>query len=459
VTALLEADYLVVGAGAAGMAFTDALIEDSDASVVMVDRRHSVGGHWLDAYPFVRLHQASAFYGVASTLLGQGRVQHEGPEAGLHERARAPEICSYYDRVLRERMLPSGQVAFYPGCEYVGDRAFVSRVSGRRYQVSEGARVVDARYLAPEIPAEHPPPFGVAEGVRVIAVNDLVGLETAPSQYVVVGAGKTATDACIWLLEQGVDPDDVCWVRPREPWMLNRAMVQPDPAVFIGMAADILSIAAGAATPDEMFLGMEEAGVMLRIDRTVTPTMAKTPTLATWELDRLRTLENVVRQGHIRGVEPGRLVLDEGEAPIAKDAVVVHCASPGLVYRPLVPIWGEEAITIQPVRTGFPCFGAAIAGHVEATRDDDVEKNRLCPPSPYSNTTADWARMQVLGSKASMSFASDPELKAWADQTSLNPARVPPDLGDSAALASAVERFRRYVGPGLARMEELAGMS
>ena len=30
---------------------------------------------------------------------------------------------------------------------------------------------------------------------------------------------------------------------------------------------------------------------MLRIDRTVTPTMAKAPTLATWELDQLRTLE------------------------------------------------------------------------------------------------------------------------------------------------------------------------
>ncbi len=89
---MLEADYLVVGAGATGMAFTDALIDHADVSVVLVDRRHSVGGHWLDAYPFVRLHQASAFYGVASKLLGDGRIQATGPEAGLHERATAPEI-------------------------------------------------------------------------------------------------------------------------------------------------------------------------------------------------------------------------------------------------------------------------------------------------------------------------------------------------------------------------------
>ena len=38
----LETDYLVVGAGAAGMAFTDALLAHSDATVAIVDRRHAV---------------------------------------------------------------------------------------------------------------------------------------------------------------------------------------------------------------------------------------------------------------------------------------------------------------------------------------------------------------------------------------------------------------------------------
>ena len=54
----IETDYLVIGAGAAGMSFTDALIDaDQDCDVVMVDRRHAPGGHWNDAYPFVRLHR------------------------------------------------------------------------------------------------------------------------------------------------------------------------------------------------------------------------------------------------------------------------------------------------------------------------------------------------------------------------------------------------------------------
>ena len=455
---MVEADYLVVGAGAMGMAFTDALIDHADVSVVMVDRRHGVGGHWLDAYPFVRLHQASAFYGVPSTLLGGGRVQQDGPEAGLHERATAPEICAYYARVLRERMLASGKVSFFPSCDYTGDGRFVSRISGQQHEVRVRKRVVDARYLSPQIPATTPPPFRVADGVHVVAVGELVKLGSAPSQWVIVGSGKTATDACIWLLDNGVDPDAICWVRPRDPWMLNRAVVQPNPAVFMGMAADTVEAAAQATSPDDLFLRLEKAGVMLRIDPSVTPTMAKAPTLAQWELDLLRTIDNVVRLGHIQEVEPGRLRFRDGEVPIARDAVVVHCAAAGLQYKPLVPIWGVEGITLQPVRAGFPCFGAGIAGFVEATFADDGEKNRLCPPSPFPNTTADWARMQVLGTQAAMSFSSHPDIKAWADGVPLNPARIPPDLADADGLAAAMGRFRDNLGPGMARMAELAGM-
>lgn len=458
-TTVLDADYLVVGAGASGMAFADALVDHSDADVVMVDRRHSVGGHWLDAYPFVRLHQASAFYGVASTLLGEGRIQQHGPEAGLHERATAPEVCAYYARVLDDRLVGPGRVRFFSGCDHVGGGRFVSRVSGRRYEVRVRRRVVDARYLAPHIPARSPAPFEIADGAHAIPVNDLVRLDEAPSQYVIVGSGKTATDACIWLLDNGVDPAAIRWVRPRDPWMLNRACVQPDPVRIVGMAADTVEAAARAESPEDLFLRLEDAGVMLRIDRSVTPTMAKTPTLAQWELDRLRTIEDVVRLGHVRRVEPTRLVLTEGDAEIARGAVVVHCAASGLRYRPLVPIWGPEAITLQPIRAGFPCFGAALAGYVEAVIDDDQDKNRLCPPTPYSDTPADWALMQVLGYQASASFMSHPDLASWSNAVALNPARIPAHLADSQGLAAARERLRAFRGPGMARMAELARMT
>ncbi|HYL51400.1 MAG TPA: hypothetical protein VEZ15_05480 [Acidimicrobiia bacterium] len=65
------------------MAFTDELIADSDSDVVMVDRRHRPGGHWNDAYPFVRLHQPAPFYGVNSRRLGTDVIDNDGSERGL----------------------------------------------------------------------------------------------------------------------------------------------------------------------------------------------------------------------------------------------------------------------------------------------------------------------------------------------------------------------------------------
>jgi hypothetical protein len=60
--------------------------------------------------------------------------------------------------------------------------------------------------------------------------------------------------------------------------------------------------AASADSLDDLFLRLEAADVMLGIDTAVMPTMAKTPTLAAGELDLLRTVEQVVRLGHVRHV-------------------------------------------------------------------------------------------------------------------------------------------------------------
>ena len=151
-------------------------------------------------------------------------------------------------------------------------------------------------------------------------------------------------------------------------------------------------------------------------------------------------------------------MLDEGEVKTAPDAVIVHCAASGLQYPPMVPIWGQDTITLQPIRSGFPCFGAALAGFVEALLDDDDEKNRLCPPSPYADTPSDWARMQLLGTRAAMSFASNPDVQAWADGVPLNPARVPPELAGSSGVMAAIERFRGHLGAGMSRLAELAAL-
>lgn len=457
----LDTDYLVVGAGAMGMAFTDALIDHADVHVTLVDRRHAAGGHWTDAYPFVQLHQASVFYGVASTVLGTGAVQATGPEAGLQERAHQPEILAYYDDILRRRFVGSGRVAFLGGSEYRpdGDRHVVtSLVSGEPVEIDVRRRVVDATYLSPRIPSTTPPPFGVADDARVVPVNDLARLAVAAGTYVIVGSGKTATDAIVWLLTNGVDPERVMWVRPRDPWMLNRARVQPDPVVALGLAADTMEAAAGAGSLDDLFLRLEAAGVMLRVDSGVVPTMAKTPTLGGWELDLLRTIDDVVRLGHVEAVSDRELVLEQGRVALPADSLVVHCAASGLRYPPPVPLWGRDAIRLQTIRVGFPCFCAALAGHVEATRDDDRERNRLCPPNVYGDDPASWARMQVRGTVAAGRYGAEPDIAAWAAECALNPSRVAPSQRDDPAVRAARDRLGELAEPGLARLAELAGV-
>jgi hypothetical protein len=385
-----------------------------------------------------------------------GSVQEQGPEAGLHVRASQPEIVDYYARAV-ERLRSTGRVEVLTATDHVGGRTVVSRISGQAREVPEGCRIVNASYLSPSIPAESSAPFAVEDGARVVPVNDVVRLEEAPSQYVVVGSGKTATDACVWLLGQGVDPDAICWVRPREPWMLNRALIQPDPAVFLGVPATMFEAAIASSTLDELFRRLEEAGVMLRIDRSVTPTMAKAPTLGTWELELLRSIEDVVRHGHLRSVARGRLDFEDGASVrVADDAVVVHCAADGLKNPPLIPVWRPEDITIQPVRAGFPCFGAAITGYVEATRRDDDEKNRLCPPSRFGNSLRQWAEMNVRGTRAAMTFGAEPDIAAWAGTVAVNPARVPPGYLASAALDDARARLAASTAPGLAALAALA---
>jgi hypothetical protein len=454
-----ETDYLVVGAGAMGMAFTDALIDHADVHVTLVDRRHAASGHWLDAYPFVQLHQASLFYGVASTVLGTGAVQHSGPEAGLQERAHRAEILAYYDEVLFRRFVGSGRVTFLGGHEHHTDgetQLVTSRVSGETTAVKVRRRVVDATYLSPTIPATTPPPFAVADDVDIVPVGDLARLESVPNRYVIVGSGKTATDGIVWLLTNGVEPDRITWVRPRDPWMLNRAMVQPDPVVAFGLAADTMAAASDAESLEDLFLRLEASEVMLRLDATVTPTMAKAPTIGRWEVDLLRTVEHVVRLGHIDHVTRTGMVLDGGTVALAPGSLIVHCAASGLQYPPEVPLWMPDAIRLQTIRAGFPCFCAALAGYVEATRDDDRERNRVCPPNTLPNAPADWSRMTARGTIASRRYNAEPDIADWANACALNPARVTPAQRDDPAVQAAAARVADHAERGLARLTELA---
>lgn len=453
----LETDYLVVGCGAAGMAFADALITDGSAEVIMVDRRHAPGGHWNDAYPFVRLHQPSAYYGVNSLALGSETIDTYGSNKGFYERAGAPEICAYYDRVMQRRLLPSGKVRYFPMCEHIGEHRFISRASGDVYAVKVRKKLVDATYLEPSIPATYKPPFEIATEARCIPINDLARMAECADGYVIIGAGKTAVDACLWLLESGVSPDHIRWIKPRESWYLNRVFAQGGELVgtmFKGLSLQV-EAAAQASSVDDLLCRLEANAQILRLDEDITPNMFKFATASEWELEQLRCIRDVVRLGRVRRIERDAIVLDQGTLATSSRYLHVHCAAPGLKLAPGVPVFRSDRITLQPIRTGLTPFNAALVGFVEATRDDTAEKNRLCPPNPLPDVPLDWLRGTVIGMQADYLWSKDSAISEWLERARLNPSRGIRKRTNDPLVQQAGVRYAQNVRPALAKLQQL----
>ncbi|MCF8208735.1 MAG: NAD(P)/FAD-dependent oxidoreductase, partial [Rhodoferax sp.] len=397
----IETDYLVIGSGAAGMAFVDTLISETEAHVTLVDRHGKPGGHWNDAYSFVTLHQPSAFYGVNSMELGTRRKDTRGTNRGMYELASGPEICGYFDRVMNQHLLSSGRVDYHPMCNYLGDGQFESLLSGQRTQVTVRKKVVDANYSSPSVPSTHTPKFAVAEGVRLVPPNALPQLGithkalATPQRYVILGAGKTAMDACVWLIQSGAHPDSIHWVVPRDSWLVNRITTQPAPEFFfdsIGSQVKQMASFAQAQSLDDLYQRLEACGFLTRIDPTRQPSMFHLATVAPGEVEVLRSIRHVIRKGRVRAIEPDRLVLDEGSEPMPAHALYVDCTASAVEPRPVQPIFQANKIVLQLVRLPLPTFSAAVIAYVEARYDGDQAKNRLCATVPFPHRLQDYPR-------------------------------------------------------------------
>lgn len=458
---VLETDYLVVGAGASGVAFTDALLAASpDVDVVIVDRRHSPGGHWLDAYPFVRLHQPSAFYGVNSLKLGEDRIDTQGMNAGFYERATKAEVCAYYERVM-DAFQASGRVRFLGSSDYrdggADGHGVASVLGGSETEVRVRRALVDATYLEGEIPLNHTPPFEVDEDVRLIPPNDLVRAEWSATGYTVVGSGKTGMDTCVWLLESGVPANRIRWIKPRDLWGMNRAMLQPldqVASVIEGVAVDMES-AAQAENPSDLFARLESSGRFLRVDPNVEPTMFRGATFSEAEVEVLRSIEDVVRMGRVRRLGTRRIVLEEGEVPADPGQVYVDCTASGLPATAPRPIFEEGRITIQTVRFGLTPFNAAMVGYIEGSRESIAEKNRLCPPNTYPDRATDWIPVNYVSTRAEMLWGAEPDLVDWLEVSRLNLAAGLRRHLDDPQVLQAIGRVLEHREPALANLERL----
>jgi hypothetical protein len=62
----------------------------------------------------------------------------------------------------------------------------------------------------------HTPSFDVAPGAKLVTPNLPPASVPGCQRFAIIGGGKTAMDVCIWLLQMGVNCDNVRRIVPRE---------------------------------------------------------------------------------------------------------------------------------------------------------------------------------------------------------------------------------------------------
>ena len=399
-----ETDYLIVGAGAVGLSFADTLIdEDPDCHITFVDKHAKPGGHWNDAYGFVALHQPSATYGVNSMEFPSEQIDEHGLNKGLFALASGTEVLAYFEKVMNLKLLPSGRVAYHPSTEFksISDDGIASAVSifsGDETRIKVRKKLVDATFYQTSVPATHTPQFAIAEGVDVVPPGNLSGLwmrpEKLPEQYVILGAGKTAMDSGVWLIQNGIAPDRISWVRPRESWIWNRQYTQPGPDNLektVDMQIAILKAAGKAQDGAELMRILGEQGYYLRIDETVEPEMYHFATISQGEVDILRQIKNVIRDGRVTAIEPGTLKFANSEVEVPQSSLFIDCTATAVPFsasRREMPLFEEGRITLQPLHVPAVVFSAALCAFLEANFDSDEERNALAIPGPLTDTPA-----------------------------------------------------------------------
>jgi hypothetical protein len=455
-----KTDYLVIGAGAMGMAFADTLLTETDFTLTIVDRYHRPGGHWTTAYPFVRLHQPSAFYGVNSKALGNDSVDQVGWNKGLYELATCDEVCAYFGQVMTQQLLPSGRVSYFPLCEYLGEGRFQSVLTEELFEVDVRRRVVDATYMRVTVPSMRPPPYRVAAGVRCIPPNELVKVKSSYRRYIIVGAGKTGIDTCLWLLANGVEPSQLTWIMARDSWLIDRSMVQPGrefseatQAIMAAQGAAIME----ATSVDDLLDRVVATGSLLRFSEDVRPTMYRCASVSPAELEQLRKIEDIVRLGRVRSLEENSMVLDGGRVPAVPNSLYIDCSADGLERRPPLPVFDSRAIRLQAVRYCQQVFSAAFVAHVEGAYTEDAIKNDLCRPIPHPDDTLDWLRTTRSTYESMLRWNEDPGLLDWLAKSRLDwfGRMSPPLPADPTERAGTLENVRQSIAPLIVKLDQL----
>jgi len=270
----------------------------------------------------------------------------------------------------------------------------------------------------------------------------------------VIGGGKTGMDACLWLLDHGMEADRIYWIIPRDAWWMDRAKLQFTSEYFdesIGFMTDQMEVLSEAQSVDDLCERFEARNVSFRIDPTVKPTMSGT----IGEL-HARQIKTVVR-GRVGSISKGEMRLDYGSVTMPADTLYIDCSARGIPQKPTVTIFEGTRITLQWVKAVRPTFSAALIGYVAAHYQDNDRKRQLCTPMSPPREPFDWLRMLAISLENHKQWAGEPELQRWIVALRLDPATSLPGLvsDDDGSAKALLVRYRQAAQAGAANLATL----
>jgi len=374
----VETDYLIIGAGAMGLAFADSLHkEQPNSKIIIVDKRSQAGGHWVDDYRFVTLHQPAAFYGVGGLRLGNGN----------EDLSSHAELVNYFDAV-KKKLQETGKVKFFFMSEYVKEGLIKSVYRPNdALNVKVQNKVVNAAYMKVTTPSTHTPNFKIDEDINLSPINYLSDLKHGFAKYCIIGGGKTAIDAIIFLIKMGVAYKNIKWIIPNDMWLWRRDVVQ------VGLVADefvkFLTVIKNSSETNEIFLKLEKEGSLLRLDRTILPQKWRCATVSIEEFSLLKQVTDIVRMGRLEHITSNSIKLQKGEINSEPDTLFVDCTANGLASRQTMPIFSPSTINLQSVLMCQQTFSAALLAKIESLNITEEEKNRILAPVPHPERAED----------------------------------------------------------------------
>jgi len=395
---MLSCDYLIVGAGAASLAFIDTLITEHPSSkIILVDQKDAPGGQWNDAYGFVQLHQPSFLYGVASRQLEGSwlKLLITKFQMFYSNRATKWEILRHYQTFVDDKVA-AGQLEFYPRCCYnFGDddnatHKFVALDGTATYEVDVKIKFINGILGECQVPTQTPLPFPVDEEINVMTSDDIYNEYTKTNayiskntrrHYVVLGMGKTGMDIVVYLQRtMKIDPSQISWVVPNDVWMITReSSTAPETWPMYLLKND--------CNFDEAALHLEREGKFVRLDekKYIKPTKFRFPIIGKDELWYMRQVPTVIRRGRttmIRQLD-GEIVVEFGSdrnldwiPPHAsgEDVVFVHCVSPGPFNgnNPEAVFVSDRELNAYPIQMPSIPASMSMLAYLEASRLNDT---------------------------------------------------------------------------------------